>query len=59
MDLRNFVHHPAELSVRNLPPEERQSRSAELGQIAQTCRITGRPNEAEQLMMLIAFLNTD
>jgi organic radical activating enzyme len=59
VDLRNFVHHPAELSVRNLPPEERQSRSAELLQIAQTCRITGRPNEAEQLTMLIAFLNTD
>lgn len=59
VDLRNFVHHPAELSVRNLAPEERQSRSAELRKIAQTCRITGRPKEAEQLMMLIAFLNSD
>lgn len=59
VDLRNFVHYPAELSARSLPLEERQACSAELRQLARACGDAGRSSEAGQLMMLIEFLDAD
>lgn len=59
VDLRNFVHHPAELSVCNLPLDQRREHSADLERLAEECRNSGRLGEAEHLMMLIAFLKAN
>ena len=57
VDLRNFVHHPAELSVRNLPLEQRVAYAAELQALSQECRQTGRSEESRHLLMLVNFLD--
>ena len=58
IDLTNFVHWPAEMSVRNLPPAERAAATRYLTNLAVDCRDRDLPEVAAQLDMLLTFVSS-
>jgi hypothetical protein len=55
IDLTNFVHWPAELSISNLPPTSRAAAVRYLTALAAGCRDRGLPEVAAQVEMLTRF----
>jgi pyruvate-formate lyase-activating enzyme len=58
VDLTNFVHWPAELSVRNLPVHRREEAAAYLTGLAADCRARHLPEVAGQVDMLLDFVRS-
>jgi pyruvate-formate lyase-activating enzyme len=59
IDLTNFVHWPAELSVRNLPPAPRSEAMRYLAGLAARCRDRRLPDVAAQVEMLAQFAQSN
>jgi len=59
IDLTNFVHWPAELSVRNLPVPRKAEAADYLDTLVAECRERGLGTAAEHLTMLRAFVGAD
>lgn len=59
VDLTNFVHWPAELSVPNLSPEVKEQAVRHLADLAASCRDRGLPDLAVQVDRLTHFTRTD
>ncbi|GAA2848278.1 hypothetical protein GCM10010517_05510 [Streptosporangium fragile] len=56
VDLTNFVHWPAELSVRNLPPDRKAEVERYLEKLIEDCRGRALETAAEHLTMLASFV---
>ncbi len=57
VDLANILQWPAELSVANLPAEEKQRVTTELADLAEQCGKDGRVVPAGHLAVLSAYMN--
>ncbi|MGH3821274.1 MAG: hypothetical protein ACRDRA_00275 [Pseudonocardiaceae bacterium] len=56
VDLTNFVHWPAELSVRNLPAQRKAEAGRYLDALIADCRDRSLETAAEHLTMLASFV---
>jgi hypothetical protein len=56
VDLTNFVHWPAELSVRHLPARAKAEAARNLADLEAECLTRALPNVARQISMLRRFL---
>ncbi|MGH3897827.1 MAG: twitch domain-containing radical SAM protein [Pseudonocardiaceae bacterium] len=59
VDLTNFVHWPAELSVRNLPAEHKAAAGRYLDALIGDCRDRSLETAAEHLTMLASFVRAE
>lgn len=59
VDLTNFVHWPAELSVRNLPAEHKAEAGRYLDALIGDCRDRSLETAAEHLTMLTSFVRAE